>query len=133
MQLPDSLLEQLRDLEVALHQPSIRRDRAMLERLLHPHFREFGRSGRSYVRADVLATLPSEQEATVVWSQGFEIELIGDDAALLTYRSAHVAAGGKLEQHSNRSSLWVRAGIAWQMLFHQGTPTEPFEQVPKKR
>jgi len=43
------LLEQLRELEVALHQPANRRDRAMLERLLHPRFREFGRSGRSYV------------------------------------------------------------------------------------
>ena len=123
------LLEQLRDLEVALHQPAIRRDRAILERLLHPRFREFGRSGRSYVRADVLANLPAEQEATTVWSQNFEIELVGDNAALLTYSSAHVVADGKLERHTNRSSLWVRAASAWQMLFHQGTPTEPFERV----
>jgi hypothetical protein len=123
------LLEQLRELEVALHQPAIRRDRAMLERLLHPRFREFGRSGRSYMRADVLANLAAEQEATAVWSQNFEVELVGDDAALLTYRSAHVVADGKLERHTNRSSLWVRAGSAWQMLFHQGTPTEPFERV----
>lgn len=128
MRLPDSLLAQLRDLEVALHQPATRRDRAMLERLLHPGFREFGRSGRSYVRADMLAKLSAEQEAAAVWSQGFEIELVGDDAALLTYRSAHVAASGRLERHSNRSSLWVRAGSAWQMLFHQGTPTEAFQR-----
>jgi len=98
----------------------------MLERLLHPRFREFGRSGRSYVRADTLANLPAEQEATAVWSQNFEIELVGDNAALLTYRSAYVVAESKLERHTNRSSLWVRAPSTWQMLFHQGSPTEPF-------
>jgi hypothetical protein len=123
------LFEQLQELEVALHQPAIRRDQATLERLLHPRFREFGRSGRSYTKADVLANLAAEQEATDVWSQNFEIELLGDDSALLTYRSAHVVADGKLERHTNRSSLWVRAGSAWQMLFHQGTPSEPFERA----
>jgi hypothetical protein len=124
-----NLLERLQDLEVALHQPAIRRDRAMIERLLHPRFREFGRSGRAYVRADVLANLPAEHEATTVWSQNFNIELVGNDAAMLTYTSAHAVTDGKLELHTNRSSLWVLEAGTWQMLFHQGTPTEPFERV----
>ena len=122
------LLGQLRELEVALHQPATRRDRAMLERLLHPRFREFGRSGRSFLRADVLANLPAEREATAVWSQDFAIERLGEDAALLTYGSAHVVGNGELDRHTSRSSLWVRAGSNWQMLFHQGTPGEPFER-----
>jgi hypothetical protein len=41
---PDNLLQHLRELEVALHQPDVRRDPAQLNQLLHESFAEFGRS-----------------------------------------------------------------------------------------
>jgi len=40
-----ALLEMLRKLEVATHQPQLRADRHALARLLHPNFFEVGRSG----------------------------------------------------------------------------------------
>ena len=123
------LLETLRALEVALHQPSVRRDRRQLEQLLHPDFREFGRSGRAYDRAEVLellAGLPQEPRPDQVWSQDFTLQPLAAGSALLTYRSARVTADGTLERHTNRSSVWQLTSEGWRMLFHQGTPTAPF-------
>jgi hypothetical protein len=39
----DDLLRHLRELEVKLHQPEIRRDPSRLDELLHESFIEFGR------------------------------------------------------------------------------------------
>jgi hypothetical protein len=125
------LLETLRALEVALHQPSVRRDRGQLERLLHPDFREFGRSGRAYDRAEMLellAGLSQEPQPDQVWSQDFALQPLATGSALLTYRSARVTADGTLERHTNRSSVWQLTSEGWRMLFHQGTPTGPFEK-----
>jgi len=127
----EHLLEELQELESALHQPAVRRSIAELDRLLHPRFREFGRSGRSYTKSDVLTNLPAGQESSVVWSQEFEVEPLAEGLALLTYRSAQVDAEGRLTRHTNRSSLWQHTDRGWQMLFHQGTPCEPFEPAPK--
>jgi hypothetical protein len=104
-----TLLETLRALEVALHQPSVRRDRGQLERLLHPNFREFGRSGRAYDRAEMLELLagsPQEPQPAKIWSQDFALHLLPEASALLTYRSANVSADGTLERYTNRSSVW---------------------------
>jgi len=123
-----ALLETLRTLEVALHQPQVRSDREQLDRLLHPRFREFGRSGRIYSKADILAELPDEPQAYEVWSQELEVEPLSEDLALITYRSAHINGDGELERHTNRSSLWQLTEHGWQMLFHQGTPTDAFSR-----
>src|SRR5215207_2251740 len=123
-----ALLETLRTLEVALHQPQVRSDREQLDRLLHPRFREFGRSGRIYSKADILAELPDEPQAYEVWSQELAVEPLSEDLALITYRSAHINGDGELERHTNRSSLWQLTEHGWQMLFHQGTPTDAFSR-----
>ena len=122
------LLETLRALEVALHQQSVRRDRKQLEQLLHPDFREFGRSGRAYDRAELLAGLPQELQPDQVWSQDYALQPLAAGSALLTYRSARVTAEGTLESYTNRSSVWQLTSEGWRMLFHQGTPTAPFEK-----
>jgi len=120
------LLETLRSLEIALHQPEVRRDRVRLNALLHARYREFGRSGRIYTRPEVLDEFSAQPQTYKVWSQDYRVEALGEDMALLTYESAHVCDDGSLERHTIRSSLWVRTENGWQMLFHQGTPTEPF-------
>jgi hypothetical protein len=94
--------------------------------LLHATFREFGRSGASYTRSEVLARIPGQSEGPEIHSQDFALTRIGDTAALLTYRSAHVALGAEPHHHSLRASLWKREGGCWQIMFHQGTPTDPF-------
>lgn len=121
------LLRKLRALEVALHRPAVRGDAARIKELLHPRFREFGRSGLEYSRDDVLAALVDRPLAGEVLSQDYRLDQLSEMLALLTYRSAHVTASGALEHHSLRASLWELTAAGWQLRFHQGTPTEAFE------
>jgi hypothetical protein len=120
------LLQHLRELEVALHQPAVRLDPARLDALLHESFAEFGRSGRRYNRADILEFLRIEIPPGPVWSQEFTVAEIAEGIALLTYKSAYVDANGELCRHTIRSSLWQRTARGWQIRFHQGTPTDSF-------
>jgi hypothetical protein len=123
---PDNLLQELCELEVALHQPEVRRDRGRLDELLHESFVEFGRSGLVYSKADILVSLPEESAPSGIWSQDFAVAELADGLALLTYRSAAIDTKGNLSRHSLRSSVWQRTARGWQMRFHQGTPTESF-------
>lgn len=122
------LLSTLRELECELHQPKCRSDRERLAQLFDPNFKEFGRSGASYTRDDMLMLLPTEQQAPKIHAQDFALHKLSDSIALLTYRSAHVNTSGELFRHTNRSSIWRLNSTGWQIVFHQGTPTDPFDQ-----
>jgi hypothetical protein len=123
---PNSLLGMLRDLESQIYDPEIRRDRAKLDALAHPDFFEFGSSGKSYSRSDILELLPLDTANNLVWAQDWAVQPLGTDFALLTYKSAHKRSDGALERHTLRSSIWALTPQGWQILFHQGTPTEAF-------
>jgi len=120
------LLQHLSDLELTIQRPDVRRDQAQLDKLLHDEFLEFGRSGTSYDKADILEQLPAEAAPDAMWSQDFEVAELADGVALITYRSASIDENGDLFRHSLRSSLWLRTEHGWQIRFHQGTATEPF-------
>jgi hypothetical protein len=116
-------------LETRLHSPDVRLDPRQLEALLHPSFKEFGRSGHEYDRASAIAALAQEEKHLVTLSRDFKAQRIDKRVVLLTYQSAHVNEAGGLERHTNRSSLWLDTGTGWQMIFHQGTPTASFADV----
>jgi hypothetical protein len=119
------LLLILRELECELHQPECRANRARLEQLLAPDFKEFGRSGALHTRDRTLTTLPTDPEPPQIHAQDFEVNPLSDAIALLTYRAAHVNSSGELFRHTNRSSIWRLSASGWQLVFHQGTPTDP--------
>jgi len=122
----ESILSTLRALECELHQPKARRDRQRLVELLHPDFHEFGRSGATYTQADILERLPAEFGPDQVHAQEFVVRELAPSVFLLTYRSAAIAASGILDRHANRSSVWRLGPSGWQVVFHQGTPTDAF-------
>jgi len=122
-----SVLEILRELECELHEPGTRGNRKRLAQLLHPAFREFGRSGGVGSREEVITHLLAETEPPKVVAHGFAVLELAPSVVLLTYQSAHVTAAGSLERHANRASVWLREGSGWQMVFHQGTPTMPIQ------
>jgi hypothetical protein len=124
-----ALLAQLCALECELHGLATRTDAGRLAELLHPAFREFGRSGRAYSRAEILAQLLAETQAVEVQAQDFVLQPLAEGVALLSYRSAHRQPDGTLLRHTHRSSVWKREALGWQMLFHQGTPTEGCDAV----
>lgn len=121
MSTTDLLRQTLQALEQELHRPEIRSNAARLHALLHPDFEEVGRSGRRWSLADTVVALLSESVPVDVVSDEYAVTLLGADAALLTYRSAHRQPDGGLGRHTLRASLWVRVAGAWQMRYHQGT------------
>jgi hypothetical protein len=123
---PDSLLFTLRALECELHEPKARGSRERLAQLLHPQFCEFGRSGAVYTQAQIIDQLLAEASRARVHAQGFAVFELAPSVVLLTYQSADVTPSGSLERHANRSSIWRLEASGWQMVFHQGTPTESF-------
>ena len=123
-----ALLPILRERECALHEPDVRRNAARLADLIHAEFTEIGRFGTLYSRAEIVAALAAEQGRPRVHAQDFSVHELAEGAALLTYKSTHVSTAGEGGQHTLRSSIWVLSAGAWQILFHQGTPTAPFEK-----
>lgn len=107
-------------LEQAMWRASTRFDPDFMERHLAPEFFEFGRSGRVWSRAAIIAMAAEPIDATL--SQ-LTLHPLDADAVLVTYDSA-LRSGGALE-HAYRSSLWTRRDGRWQLRFHQGTPFTP--------
>lgn len=117
------LLEELRSLEIEVHKDETRRNRKRMEMLLHPDFVEFGRSGTRYSRADILKEFGPDSVLPAIHSRHFDLVVLAEGVALLTYLSAHMDAGGNPHRHALRSSVWVCTEVGWQVRFHQGTPT----------
>lgn len=109
--------QQLIELEWALWRAETRFDRDFMERTLAGDFREFGRSGRVYERADTLAVSGDSIDANL---RDFQFSMLADDIVLLTYVSE--VRHEQLDL-ANRASIWVRRDGRWQLRFHQGTPT----------
>jgi len=103
------------DLESALVDPTVRRSRERLEKLLHPEFIELGSSGRVYDR-QMIVEMMSQEVAGAVIIRDFEIRTISEDTVLVTYRSI-----GQAGDEARRSSIWVREDGEWRIHFHQGT------------
>lgn len=117
-----NLVDQLCALEVELHHPGVKLDKARLEALLHPDFHEVGRSGAPYDRATIVSYLSNSSVPPSVVSDAFTVAELAPGVALLTYRSASRDADGGLSNHTLRSSLWMEGPAGWQLRYHQGTP-----------
>lgn len=123
------ILTTLQGLESALHSCQTRQNASRLEELLHPAFQEFGRSGTAYNRAEIFALITAEANDYTIRAQNFQLQELSPAIYLLTYQSAHVAADGQLERHSNRSSIWQYTEAGWQMRFHHGSACPPYDML----
>ncbi|AXE32141.1 DUF4440 domain-containing protein [Chromobacterium phragmitis] len=124
----DGLLTLLRGKEAALHRFDVRRDPDLLDALLNDGFHEIGRSGREYGKQSIIASLLQESadDAPEIRSQDYRLTLLADNVALLNYRSAHLHADGRVENHALRASIWKKTNGVWRLAHHQGTPTDRF-------
>ena len=116
-----STLETLRRLETSLWQAESRFDDARMNQLFAADFVEFGRSGRTYTREEMLLAGKgySEINATLPL-RDFRARLLSDDIAQVMYIS-EVRYGDQIET-ANRSSIWSRQDTDWILRFHQGKP-----------
>ena len=115
-----SLSEQLLELEKKLLDPALRRTPEMLAPMLADNFVEFGSSGRTYDKKQVLYQLSRQLPAQLTIEE-FRVVELAPDAALVTYRARAESADRKAEKYSLRSSIWIQHTGEWQMMFHQGT------------
>jgi len=112
----------LQRLEEELWIAETRFNRPYMETIMANDFFEFGRSGRTYVREEMLSSESNSIDA-VIPLRNLNIRLITEDVAQVTYVS-EVTYSGKLEV-GNRSSIWSRKGEGWELRFHQGTAVPP--------
>ena len=105
---------ELLDLERMLLDPEVRHSRVAVELLLHPHFKEYGSSGRTYDRETMIRMMNREASGEIT-IRDFEVRTLSPEVALVTYRSV-----GQ-NQEARRSSVWVKDEGRWQVIFHQGT------------
>jgi hypothetical protein len=112
--------EEVRVLELSLLNESVRKDAARVALLLTDDFQEFGASGRTYSKTEVIAQLQEEHEREIVM-QDFDSLMIDSSTMLVRYRSVRTGEDGTTVE-ALRSSLWVLRYGRWQILFHQGTP-----------
>lgn len=98
-------------LEHRLLDPSVRRDRAALEALLHPDFEELGASGRRWDRASILDALVAEEAYEAPDVRGLRSIAAGADAELVVYETPGVY----------RTSLWLRTDGRWRLRHHQAS------------
>ncbi|POR48924.1 DUF4440 domain-containing protein [Bosea psychrotolerans] len=117
-----ALLTLLKAQEEKLLAADLRASPEKVAELLADDFVEFARSGRIYDRDQSIAALAAERGATLRKARDFRVSLLGEGIALLTYRSTRQSGSDLDEQHSLRSSVWVRVQGRWRMRFHQGTP-----------
>jgi len=115
MRVDEELLQRL---EESLWREETRFDRGFLDRVLAPGFIEFGSSGRSHTRDQILDSPGGPIDATLPLPD-FEVRWLTPSVALVTYTSE---VGTGPVQRSHRSSLWRRGDEGWRIEFHQGTP-----------
>jgi hypothetical protein len=106
-------------LEEAMWREETRFDKAFMEQALAPDFFEFGRSGRTYTRQQIL-DLPKEPVVAQRLLEDLRVRLLDANTAQLTYNSR--VRYRDVVESARRSSIWSRSGDTWVLRFHQGTP-----------
>ncbi len=119
-QRAEPLSAELEPLERRHLLPGIRSSADALGELLHDSFVEIGASGVVHSRSGVISALRTESaiERTLL---AFSARQIAPGVALTMYEIEQASPDGTTRR-SLRSSVWVRDGGSWKMIFHQGTP-----------
>lgn len=115
-------VEFFRQLEEKLIKPVTRQSITELAALLADSFIEYGSSGRIYYKPDVVTALQSTSPSQITITD-FHVRKLGTDAVLVTYKATRLGSGTDAATHSLRSSIWQCIAGQWQIVFHQGTPT----------
>lgn len=114
-----SIETELRILEENLLRPGFRHNRASVAALLADGFREFGSSGRTWTKRQILDGLEAEAPFKATINE-FQAQELAPEVVLVTY-IVTLQLSESESRTSLRSSVWILRAYKWQMLFHQGT------------
>lgn len=112
--MTSDLSEHLIALEKSLHDPAVRSDKCMLEKLLDSDFFEYGTSGKIWTREMTLEELTEKPQA-IIHSFDYNVRELTSSLCQVTYKTRRESFDVL------RSSLWRRHNDEWKMIFHQGT------------
>jgi hypothetical protein len=111
----------IQQLEEQLLQPDVRHSAQTLDDLLANEFVEFGSSGRVYSKQQIIENLTNEIPVPRTL-KAFKTITLAPGVILTTYHSTCWEPDAP-PVHSRRCSIWKLGNGRWQMIFHQGTPT----------
>ena len=109
------------DLETALHKKEVRNSRDKVSALIADDFLEFGKSGGSFNKKDILDGLEQEAVDLEIKVTDFNVKELAENIVLVTYTASMLDADNETTVLTNRSSIWISQNEDWQMVFHQGT------------
>jgi hypothetical protein len=117
----------LHQLEEELLKPEVRSSPERVGRLLADDFIEFGSSGHAYDKAQIIVALQQETPdlAVHIVLTDFAARRLAPEVVLVTYRTHRQGRPDAPQRSRLRSSIWKLIDGRWQMVFHQGTPSEP--------
>ena len=118
-----SIEAHLRTLEEELLQVDVRKSATRLDALLAEGFIEFGTSGRVFDKQHMIDSLWAESPLRLSLTD-FKALLLGPGVVLTTYRAVRYGTLDEKPIHSLRSSVWRLVDARWQIVFHQGTPSQ---------
>ncbi|OEK14113.1 DUF4440 domain-containing protein [Staphylococcus saprophyticus] len=99
-----------------LHLKSENRSNSKILNVLHPDFKEFGKSGKVFYKTDIKQAQLDEDDYRI---SNFEEYILSEDCILCTYTLFNTTNN----TITNRSSIWKYYKNDWKLLFHQGTET----------
>lgn len=114
----DPLARDILGREEALLRPDVRKSQELVDSLAD-EFIEFGSSGRTYSKQDLVEALKAESPSRQTTAH-VRVFAVSQDVVLVAYM---IEQHGSPSAYTLRSSLWERKSGAWQMVFHQGTRT----------
>ncbi len=119
--------------EKSLFEAEKRHDWPFIAKLLTDDFVEIAADGKRYAKPDVAAYFPDVQLHDYTM-EDVRVQRVTADAVLVTSTVRVDASfrGTHIPSHSYVSTLWVRHGKQWKIVFHQVTPIpEPAPAAPK--
>jgi hypothetical protein len=120
------IANQIRELEEKLLIPENRGASEDIDSILSDDFLEIGSSGHKYNKSQTKEVLQEESGVQISLTD-FQVQVLKPGLVLATYRAIKSFQSSNETIHSYRSSIWEFQEGRWQIIFHQGTLTEPQE------
>jgi len=119
------LRDTLTNLENKLAEAERQKNKSFFARMLSPQFLMVAYNGLVFTKPELLSKL-NYLDVKQYTMKNFKVRPIGRAGALLTYdlEIQASAAGRHAPVRQYASSVWVREGGGWQLLFHQTTPAK---------
>ncbi len=125
MEADRPVIEALRQLEEQLLQEHVRRSAAAVGHLLADEFVEFGSSGRTWNKEQIIEVLQQDDGGCERSLRDFQTNFLAPGVVLVTCRVIRKSADERQPPvESLRSSIWKLIDGRLQMVFHQGTPSQ---------